>query len=126
MKLYQILAAVLLTVVTSCSKDSVLQGEGSNIASLGVLRTPFRISIDSAYAYHGDSLYRSMAKEYYNSSTVDDDSPIQKASSSKKMSVGVNSMTPEDESFFSKKHTVTSTEAMIYHGRNYIYPGAII
>lgn len=42
------------------------------------------------------------------------------------MSVGINGMTPEDEAFFSKKHTVTSTEATIYHGRNYIYPGAII
>ncbi|PRD57056.1 hypothetical protein [Sphingobacterium gobiense] len=119
------MTAVVLLAATSCSKENVLHDEGSNMASLGVLREPYRISIDSAYAYHGDSLYRSIAEEYYSSNTVKADSSLQKASSAKKMSIGVNSMTPEDEAFFSKKHTVTSTEATIYHGRNYIYPGAI-
>lgn len=101
MKLYQILTAAVLLLATSCSKQSILLDERSNIASLGALRAPYRILIDSAYAYHGDSLYRAMAKEYYSSNTVKDDGSIQRASSKKKMSVGINGMTPEDEAFFS-------------------------
>lgn len=90
------------------------------------LRSTYKISINSSYAYLGDSLYKSMAKEYYSPSNLKSGNSGLKASSGKRASVGTQSMTPEDEAFFSKKHTVTSTEAVIYHGRNYIYPGAII
>lgn len=65
------------------------------------------IAIDSSYTYYGDSLYNSMLLEYNTR-------------------LKTKALSPEDDAFFNKVHTVTSTEASLLYGKNYIYPGAVL
>ncbi|KIO76314.1 hypothetical protein TH53_15820, partial [Pedobacter lusitanus] len=118
--LFKSFALLLLLITVSCRKEN-LPSNTSNEALLKTGRTPYRIKIDSSYAYYGDSLYKSMAFDYFSRSASHNN---QAAKSGKKTIT--NGMTPEDEAFFSKKHLVKSTEALLYQGKNYIFPGAVL
>nr|WP_315402506.1 thiol-activated cytolysin family protein [uncultured Sphingobacterium sp.] len=114
---------LLLGLFVSCKKDILSSKIGDrSLSSLGITKV-YRINIDSSYAYQGDSLYKSMAREYHTKPTNEVKIKRSKAKGGQKSNVG---MTPEDDAFFSKKHTVKSTEAMLYQGRNFIFPGAVL
>ncbi|KIO74763.1 hypothetical protein TH53_24570, partial [Pedobacter lusitanus] len=111
---------IVPVLLYSCRKENP-PANASNEALLKTGRTPYRIKIDSSYAYYGDSLYKSMALDYF-SRPGGHNNQVAKPG---KTTI-TNGMTPEDEAFFSKKHLVKSTEALLYQGKNYIFPGAVL
>lgn len=116
--------ALVFLTIASCNKDNLIPQTGDRLVLNASMRKPYQIIIDSSYAYQGDSLYRIMAREYANRPDQNLKNQIGIAKLSKKAKIA--GMTPEDEAFFSKRHTVKSTEAMLYQGKNFIFPGAIL
>jgi len=101
-----VMMCVFIISITSCQNDSFVQVKKQFSANLQHFKN--LIMIDSCYSYIGDSLYKSIVIKYNN-----------RERSSRVLS-------PEDDAFFSKKYTTTSTEMTLLYGKNYIYPGAVL
>lgn len=116
--------ALIFFIIASCNKDNLSIHTENSLVPNASVRKPYQIKIDSSYAYQGDSLYKVMAREYSSRSESSVKNNQSNALFVKKATIA--GMTPEDEAFFSKRHTVKSTEAMLYQGKKFIFPGAIL
>lgn len=56
--------ALVFLTIASCNKDNLIPQNGDRLLLNAGMRKPYRIKIDSSYAYQRDSLYRIMAREY--------------------------------------------------------------
>lgn len=103
MKSYALKTLFLLLILSSCGKHNFLE-ENLTQKTIGSLRAPYKISIDSSYAYHGDSLYRVMAREYYSDSSKSASIKTQRKTHKSNVAAAIQkqNMTPEDEASFKK------------------------
>lgn len=96
-------------IIMFCSCSDFVESDGEQDDAAYQPRFTTKVSIDSAYTYPSDSLYKTWASSYRS-----------------QIENRTKALSPEDDAFFSKKYKVKSTEATLLYGKNYIYPGAIL